>query len=220
MNKFYQSVTTDIIIFTLENSQLKVLLIKRANEPFKNQWALPGGFLFQDEEPEKAALRVLKDKAGVKDVYIEQLYTFPGSGRDPRGNIITITYFALIPQNTIKLNKNEKIQSPTFFSIKKLPKLAFDHKRIVLYGLGRLKSKLEYTNAVYSLLPKFFTMNELQKAYESILAKKIDKRNFRKKFLQLGLIKSTKKIHYGTRQRPAQMYKFISRKPASLKKFF
>lgn len=220
MHKSYQSVTTDITIFTLENDQLKVLLIKRANEPFKNQWALPGGFLFQDEEPEKAALRVLKEKAGVKDVYIEQLYTFPGSGRDPRGNIITITYFALIPQNKIKLNKNEKIQSPTFFSIKKLPRLAFDHKRITSYALKRLRYKLEYTNAVYSLLPKYFTLNELQKAYEAILGRDMDKRNFRKKFLQLGLIRSTKKIHYGTRQRPAQMYQFISKKPASLKKFF
>src|SRR3989344_762142 len=99
--KFYQSVTTDIVIFTIEDEILKVLLIKRANEPFKNYWALPGGFLFKDEHPEKAALRVLKDKAGVSDIYMEQLYTFPGSGRDPRGNIITITYFALAPTEKI-----------------------------------------------------------------------------------------------------------------------
>src|SRR3989344_9135745 len=99
MTKFYQSVTTDIVIFTIEDDQLKVLLIKRANEPFKGQWALPGGFLFEKEDLEKAAIRILWGKAGIKDVYLEQLYTFGGSGRDPRGKIITISYFALSPKN-------------------------------------------------------------------------------------------------------------------------
>ena len=217
---YYQSLTTDVVIFTIENKQLKVLLIKRANNPFKNQWALPGGFIKKDEEPEKAALRVLKDKAGVHNVYIEQLYTFPGSGRDPRGNVITVAYFALVPLEKIKINKSDATQTPTFFSIKKLPILAFDHNRITDYGLRRLQSKLEYTNAVYSLLPRYFTFNALHQAYETILSKKLDKRNFRKKFLLLGLIKPTKRIHKGTRQRPAQLYQFISRKSSALKKFF
>lgn len=218
--KFYQSITTDIVIFTIEESQPKVLLIKRANEPFKNFWALPGGFLFQDEEPEKAAVRILKNKAGIKNVYIEQLYTFPGSGHDPRGNIITISYFALASKEKIKMARSDKTQTPTFFPVKKLPRLAFDHKRITSYALKRLQSKLEYTNAVYSLLPKYFTFNGLQKAYEAILSRKLDKRNFRKKFMALGLIKPAKKLLTGNRQRPAQLYQFISHKPAELKKFF
>lgn len=217
---YYQSLTTDIVIFTIENNQLKVLLIKRANEPFKNQWALPGGFIKVNEEPEEAALRVLKDKAGVQNVYVEQLYTFPGSGRDPRGNVITVSYLAFAPFDKIKVNISDKTQTPTFFAINKLPKLAFDHKRIIHYGLTRLQSKLEYTNTVYSLLPEYFTFDSLHKAYEAILEKKLDKRNFRKKFLMLGLIKPTKKIYKGTRQRPAQLYQFISRKPSTLKKFF
>lgn len=220
MKKFYQSVTTDIVIFTTEDGRLKVLLIKRANEPFKNSWALPGGFIFQNEEPEHAALRVLKDKAGVRNVYIEQLYTFPGSGRDPRGNVITIAYFALAIREKIKLGGSGRIQDPTFHPLKKLPKLAFDHGRIVAYALKRLRSKLEYTNVIYSLLPQYFTLHQLQKAYETILGRKFDKRNFRKKFMLLKLIKPTKKVLKGTRQRPAKLYRFISRKPAELKKFF
>lgn len=218
--KFYQSVTTDVVVFTIENNELKALLIKRANKPFKNQWALPGGFILGNEPPQKTALRVLKDKAGVTDIYIEQLYTFPGSGRDPRGNIITITYFALAPINKIKIKMSPKIQTPTLYPIKKLPKLAFDHKDIIVYALKRLCSKLEYTNVVYSLLPRYFSFNQLQKAYEIILGRKLDKRNFRKKFMMLKLIKSTDKIHKGIRQRPAKLFQFISKKPMELKKFF
>ena len=218
--RFYQSVTADITIFTIRDGQLKVLLIKRTNEPFKNKWALPGGFLFQNETPEKAALRVLRAKAGIKNVYIEQLYTFGGSGRDPRGNIITVAYFALVPREKIKISQSDKIQTPTFYSLKKLPSLAFDHGRIIKYALKRLKAKLEYTNAIYALLPEYFTFNQLQKAYEITLGTKLDKRNFRKKFLMLKLIKPTKKMLRGTRQRPAQIYQFVSRKPAELKKFF
>lgn len=218
--KSYQSITTDIVIFTIENEELKVLLIKRAKEPFKNQWALPGGFILEAEPPEKAALRVLKNKAGIDGIYMEQLYTFPGSGRDPRGTIITISYFALAPKDKIKIINSDKIQMPTFRSVKKLPDIAFDHNRIITYGLQRLQSKLEYTNVVYSLLPQYFTFNQLQKTYEIILNKKLDKRNFRKKFMLLGLIKPTKKILKGERQRPAKLYQFVSRKPTELKKFF
>ena len=218
--KQYQSVTTDVVILTIEDEQLKVLLIKRANEPFKNQWALPGGFMFENESPEKAAFRILKDKAGIKNVYLEQLYTFAGSGRDPRGNIITVSYFALAHKEKIKISKSDKTQTPTFFPVKKLPKLAFDHNRIVIYALKRLGSKLEYTNVVYSLLPKYFTFNQLQKAYEIILGNKLDKRNFRKKFVMLELIKATSKILKGNRQRPAQLFQFKSYKPTELKKFF
>lgn len=218
MKKQYPA--TDIVIFTIDGGLLKVLLIKRNHKPFKSYWALPGGFIHENEMPEKAALRVLKDKAGIQDVFIEQLYTFGGSGRDPRGNVISVTYFALAPLNRTRISQSGDIQMPTFFSLKKLPKLAFDHGRIIDYALKRLRAKLEYTNAVYSLLPKYFTFNELQKAYEIILNRKLDKRNFRKKFLILGLIRPTKKLHRGTRQRPAQLYQFSSHQPSELKKFF
>jgi len=213
-------VTTDIVIFTISDEQLKVLLIKRANEPFKDQWALPGGFLFEKEEPDKAVVRILWKKVEIKDVYLEQLYTFGSSGRDPRGRIITISYFALTPKDKIKIVVSDKVQTPTFRSVKQLPDIAFDHNRIITYALQRLRSKLEYTNVAYSLLPQYFTFNQLQRTYEIILNKKLDKRNFRKKFILLGLIKPTKKVLKGERQRPAKLYQFISRKPTELKKFF
>lgn len=231
-----RNITTDIVIFTIENEGLKVLLIKRANEPFLGNWALPGGFLSEKEGSRNAALRVLEEKTGlrevswprltgtrnsvVKNIYLEQLYTFDASGRDPRGMVCTITYFALVLREKIKFKEGGKIQTPSFFSVNKLPKLAFDHKEIINYALKRLRLKLEYTNVIYSLLPSEFTFNQLQSAYEVILGKKLDKRNFRKKFFQLGLIKSIDKTYAGTRQRPAQLFKFVSKKPAELKKFF
>src|SRR3989344_5108328 len=211
-------IAADIVIFTIEKGELKVLLVKRTKKPFKDHWALPGGFLLENESPEEAALRVLKEKAGISNIYMEQLYTFPGSDRDPRGNVITISYFALAPKDKTKIIQSEKTQTPTFYPIRKSPRLAFDHKKIIDYALKRLQSKLEYTNVVYSLLPRFFTFNQLQNAYEIILGKKLDKRNFRKKFMVLGLIKSTKKLHKGNRQRPAKLYQFVSKKPVELKK--
>ena len=220
MPRSYQSVTTDVVIFTIENEKLKVILIKRAKKPFKNQWALPGGFIHANESPKQAALRVLKNKAGVKNVFIEQLYTFAGSNRAPRGNVITVTSFALVPLNKIRFQKTKETQTPTFFPLKKLPKLAFDHKYIIAYAVSRLRAKLEYTNAVYSLLPQEFTFNQLQEVYEIIWGKKKDKRNFRKKFLQLGLIRPLNKKYSGVRQRPAQLFRFVPQKLTELKKFF
>lgn len=211
---------TDVVVFTIEEQKLKVLLIKRLREPFKNCWALPGGFLLKDEPPQSAARRVLKNKAGIKNVYTEQLYTFPGSGRDPRGNIISIVYFALAAPEKIRMVASGDTQTPTLWAVKKLPKLAFDHQRITAYALQRLRAKLEYTNAVYALLPMLFTFNQLQKTYEIISDCRLDKRNFRKKFMLLGLIKPTARFLKGVHQRPARLYQFISRQPVAINKFF
>lgn len=214
-------IATDIVIFTIEEDVgLKVLLIKRNQKPFQNSWALPGGFLHDKETTQATAKRILKNKAGIINVYVEQLYTFDSLRRDPRGRIISITYFALVPHQNIKIRSGKNIQTPTLFSIKKLPSLAFDHKNIIQYAQKRLQSKLEYTNVVFSLLPNYFSFNQLQKTYETILSSKLDKRNFRKKFELLGLIKQTKKVLTGNRQRPARLYRFTSRKPTELKKFF
>ena len=126
------SLTTDVIIFTIENGQLKILLIKRAHDPFKNKWALPGGFIDNNEGSQDAAFRVLKNKAGLKNVYLEQLYTFDGSGRDPRGRVCTVVYFALVLLEDIKFESGKKLQTPVFYPVNKLPQLAFDHKKIVI----------------------------------------------------------------------------------------
>jgi 8-oxo-dGTP diphosphatase len=210
--------TVDIVIFTIEDNALKTLLIQRENNPFKDSWALPGGFLHKGETTKTAALRILKEKAGVEHVFIEQLYTFDTPGRDPRGPVMTVTYFALVPKEELILGKSGT-QHPTLFEMKKLPKLAFDHADILSYSLKRLQAKLGYTNVAYSLLPRQFTFTELQKAYETILGKHLDKRNFRKKFEQLKLIEPTNKVLEGGRQRPAKLYKFKSRVPAELQRF-
>ncbi len=209
----------DTVIFTVDQEGLKVLLVKRAKDPFKDQWTLPGGFLERGERLLGAAERVLKNKAGVKNVYLEQLYTFDKKGRDPRGDVMTVAYFALAPLDDLKLlvKTGEDTQ---LFSLDKLPNLGFDHKEIIDYARMRLQFKLEYTNVVFSLLPKFFTLSQLQGVYEAIFGKGFDKRNFLKKYLSLGFIKPTDKLFTGGRQRPAKLYEFTSRRPTSLKKFF
>lgn len=212
------AVTVDAVIFTIQENDLKVLLIERTNEPFRKYRALPGGFLVKNEPSKKAIDRILKDKAGIKGVYTEQLYTFDNLNRDPRGHILTVAYFSLIPAFLLKIKSSER-ERPQLFSVKKLPKLAFNHRRIIEYALGRLRAKLEYTNVIYSLLPREFTMPELQKTYEIVLGKKLDKRNFIKKFLSLGIVRQTPKKLSGPRRRPAQLYRFVSQKPIELKKF-
>lgn len=216
---FNPAVTVDSIIFTIEDNELKVLLVERGNAPFKGTRALPGGFLKKGESSFEAVQRTLKTKAGVTKVYTEQLYTFDEVERDPRGQVITVAYFALVQPSTITLQKN-KFEKPDFFSVKKLPKLAFDHPAIIEYAKNRLQAKLEYTNVVYSLLPTHFTLAQLQKTYEVILDRALDKRNFLKKFLSLGIIKPTDKKYAPPSRRPATLYTFASRKPQELKKFF
>jgi 8-oxo-dGTP diphosphatase len=212
-------ITVDVVLFTIEEERLKVLLIERNNTPYNGGLALPGGFMQESETTEDAAYRILREKAGVKDIYIEQLYTFSGIRRDPRGRVISVTYFALVSREKIFFEGSD-LQAPALFSVAKNMKLAFDHGEILPYAVERLRSKLEYTNVVYSLLKPQFTLTRLQRAYEIILGKKIDKRNFRKKYLSLGLIQETKNYERGGKQRPARLYQFKTKELSQLKKFF
>ena len=159
---------------------------------------------------------MLKDKAGVSDVYVEQLYTFDSLTRDPRGQVLSVTYFALVPREKIHIDTKTATEHPAFVSVKSLPKLAFDHGDIVTYSMKRLRDKVRYTNIIYSLLPKYFTLSQMQKTYEMVYGKNLDKRNFRKKMLELGLLKPSKKKLTGTRQRPAALYSFTNRSPREL----
>jgi len=213
------AVTVDAVIFTIQENDLKALLIQRTSEPFAGYCALPGGFLVKNEPSKNAIERILKDKVGIKGVYTEQLYTFDNLNRDPRGHILTVSYFALVRASALKIKSGER-EHPRLYAVKKLPRLAFDHKQIIEYALARLCAKLEYTNVIYSLLPLEFTMPQLQKTYEIIVGKKLDKRNFIKKFLSLNIVRQTPKKLNGPRRRPAQLYRFISQKPIELKKFF
>ncbi len=212
--------TVDVVIFTIEDGALKALAIRRARPPYEGSPALPGGFLHEGESAEKAAARILRDKAGVSGVYLEQLYTFDAPGRDPRGPIFSIAYFALVPPGEAVIAETLETEMPFFAPISALPKLAFDHADIVKYAVERLRAKAEYTNVMYSLLPRSFTLTELQKMYEIVLDRPLDKRNFRKKVKELELVEETSSFSKGGRQRPARLYRFRSRKPSQLKKFF
>src|SRR5215204_921128 len=180
-------ITVDLVIFTVNKDKLKVMLVKRAEAPFSGYWSLPGGFLLVGESLEDAAFRVLKEKAGVKDVYLEQLYTFGKPNRDPRARVITIAYFALIPWESLAQPESGKVVDLTWSAVDQLPKLAFDHKEILKYAIQRLRSKASYSNIVYGLMPEHFRLSELQKMYEIIIDDKLDKRNFRKRMLATGL---------------------------------
>ena len=168
-------VTVDIVIFTIKNDDLQVLLVKRKLAPFKDQWAIPGGFVRKEESLDNAARRELEEETGVKDVYLEQLYTFGKPKRDPRGRIVTVAYYSLISSNKqIKPIAKTDVYEAAWHSMYNLPKkLAFDHDHILNYALQRLRYKLEYTTVGFQLLPKKFTLTELQKVYEIILNKKL-----------------------------------------------
>ncbi len=203
-------VTTDVVIFTIEDEKLKVLLVKRAHEPFKGKWAIPGGFIRISETIDAAALRILKEKTNVQNIYLEQLYTFGDPLRHPDARVITCAYFALIRSDDIVLSfdDNSEITEVQWHPVYNLPKLAFDHKEIIEYSLKRTRERLEFCPIAFQLLPEKFTLTELQKAYELILGKKLDKRNFRKKFLASSILKELNEFTKSGSKRPARLYSF------------
>lgn len=206
-------IATDVVIFTIQEDQLRVLLIKMKKRPYLGFWAAPGGLVKPTESVDEAAVRHLADKTGVKTVYLEQLYTFGRVDRDPFGRVVSVAYFALIPSAGVKLKTTSEYEDVAWFSVEDLPKLAYDHREIIETAVERLKAKLEYTNIVYSLMPKEFTLGGLQHVYEIILDRKLDKRNFRRKFLSLNLIEKVGRKREGEAHRPAELYCFKKRKP-------
>jgi 8-oxo-dGTP diphosphatase len=204
-------VTVDLVIFTVNEGRLNVLLVKRAVPPFADFWSIPGGFLLKGESLEEAALRVMKEKTGVQEVYLEQLYTFGNPERDPRARIITVTYFALIPWKRLIQPGSRKVMDLAWQAIENIPRLAFDHNEILEYALNRLRAKAGYSNIVYGLLPEAFRLSDLQKMYEIIINEKLDKRNFRKRMLSTGLLQETGKKDLIGAHRPAMLYQFKKR---------
>lgn len=199
------SVTVDIVIFTIHQGELKVLLVKRDLAPFKSLWALPGGFVREDESLDDAAKRELLEETGVSSVYLEQLYTFGETNRDPRGRVITVSYMAFVNSDNIKLAAATDALSAQWFSVSKLPKLAFDHQDILNYGIKRMRWKFEYTLVAFSLLPKKFTKGELQTIYNIVFNKEFDKRNFSKKILSLNILQE-EEVKTDVSHRPPQLY--------------
>jgi len=205
------SVTVDVLLFTIIDRELKILLVRRKEEPFMGSWALPGGFVRINESLDEAAKRELQEETGVKDIYLEQLYTFGNPKRDPRTRVITVSYLALSAEKQWLLESHGDASEAAFFSVKETPRTAFDHESIIKYGLDRLRNKLGYTNISLSLVPESFTLTDLQKVYEIILDETIDKRNFRKKILASGLLLPTGSKTDGTAHRPAMFYRFKNR---------
>ena len=214
------TLTVDAVIFQITNSVLEVLLMKRPNEPFKGEWALPGGYNAEGETTTKALHRIVEQKTGI-DIdtdlrYIEQLYTFDTIDRDPRGHAVSVTYMGCGREIALR----DAGAHVAFLDVDNLPDLAYDHVNIIAYARERLIAKLTYTNAVSAFLEKRFTLTQLQSAYEIIFGREFDKRNFRKKFLSLNLIHETDELWRDGAHRPAKLYEFNSQTLESLSRSF
>lgn len=212
------ALTVDCVVFGFDESELKVLLIQRALEPFKGKWALPGGFVRVDETVDEAARRELEEETGLKNVFLEQLYTFGTVNRDPRERVVSVAYYALVKLSDHKAKAATDAANAEWFPVSKLPKLAFDHAEIAETALARLQGKVRYQPLGFELLPPKFTLSQLQHLYEAVLGAELDKRNFRKKVLGFGLLVPLKESLSGGRHRPAQLFSFDAEKYEKLKK--
>jgi 8-oxo-dGTP diphosphatase len=214
------TLTVDAVIFQISNGVLEVLLLKRPNDPFKGEWALPGGYNAKGETTMEALHRIVLQKTGVdieKDVQrVSQLYTFDSVDRDPRGHAVSVTYMGF--GRDIELR--DAGAHVAFMDVSNLPTLAYDHAHVIEYAHKRLISKLTYTNTVAAFLETRFTLTQLQSAYEIIFGREFDKRNFRKKFLSLGLIHETDELWRDGAHRPAKLYEFNSKSLESLSRSF
>ena len=208
------AVAVDVAVFTVIERALHALLVQLGTGALAGQWALPGGRVRGEETLDDAARRELAAQTGVRDVYLEQLYTFGSPQRDPHGRVISVAYFALIPHGGRFQDPRagDKYADVAWRRVARLPPLAYDHPAVVTTALARLRAKLEYTNLVYTLLPHHFTLGELQELYEAILGRTLDRRNFRKKLLSLGLLRRVNGLRRGP-HRPAALYAFRHRRP-------
>lgn len=206
-------IAADVVIFTIRDRILCVSLIKMKKAPFTGKWAMPGGLVRGDESVDAAARRHLEEKTGVRDVYLEQLATFGEVERDPFGRVVSVAYMALATSEGLLLSTTNEYGSVQWFNALHPPQLAYDHTGILKTAVTRLRAKIQYTNIIYGLLPKEFTLTQLQDVYEIVLNFGLDRRNFRKKILSLGIIKKTAKKQKGRKNRPAGLYQFVRRTP-------
>lgn len=202
----HPAVTTDVVIFTIQDEALKVLLIRRASPPFEGHWALPGGSVEIDEDLGACALRELEEETGVTGVFLEQLYTFGAPDRDPRERVITVAYYALVPIDRLHVRAASDAREVGWFRLDALPALAFDHADIVHMAQQRLAAKLQYSTIALQFMPERFTLGELQRVYEIILGGPQDKRNFRKRMLAYGCLRDSGAMRRNGKHRPARLY--------------
>lgn len=212
------ALTVDCVVFGLDADELEVLLIRRGLEPFAGRWALPGGFVRTDETLDEAARRELQEETGLEHIYLEQLYTFGAVDRDPRERVVTVAYYALVKLSEHNVRATTDAADAAWFAITDLPELAFDHAEIFDVALARLRNKLRYQPIGFELLPKKFTLTQLQRMYEVILERPLDKRNFRKKILAMDLLVELDEVQKDVAHRAARLYKFDDRRYKKLVK--
>jgi 8-oxo-dGTP diphosphatase len=212
------ALTVDCVVFGLDDEDLKVLLIQRDIPPFEGRWALPGGFVRVEESLEDAAKRELAEETGIRNVFLEQLYTFGDVNRDPRERVVTVAYYALVNLQGHAIQATTDARSAAWFALDDTPALAFDHNRILQTGYERLKGKVRYQPIGFELLPPKFTLRQLQHLYEKVLDRELDKRNFRKKILGMGLLEELDEVEQDVAHRAARLYRFDRKKYERLTK--
>ena len=196
----HPAVTTDCVIFGFDGTNLKVLLVERGIDPYKGKWALPGGFLRMDEDAEQGALRELQEETGLKTAYIKQFHTFSTPDRDPRERVITIAYYALVRLQEVK--GGDDAARAEWFDLTAVPALAFDHDLILRMASNELRKQIHFEPIGFELLPKQFTIKQLQLLYEAILGVKFDRRNFYKKMQHLELLTQVERDGEDSRRQP------------------
>lgn len=196
------------MVFGLGDDELQVLLIERDIEPFAGKWALPGGFVRVGESLDAAVRRELKEETGLENVFLEQLYTFGEPGRDPREHTVSVAYYALVKLSDHRVRAATDARRAAWRPVDKTPRLAFDHGKILDTACSRLRGKVRYQPIGFELLPEKFTLTQLQRLYEIVLGRELDKRNFRKKVLSLGVLNEHDEFAQDGPHRPARLHSF------------
>jgi 8-oxo-dGTP diphosphatase len=214
------AVTVDVVLFTvagaLQQLRLRVLLIQRDEEPYRGGWALPGGFVRSDEDLPAAAARELEEETGITGAYLEQVVAVGTPGRDPRGHTVTVVWVGLVPGDRCQLTASGDAAQAQWFDVAELPELAFDHAELLRSALAHLRGRLAEAPVCFELLPEAFTLSELQALVEAILGRSVDRRNFRRKVQELGLVEEAVGVRKEGAHRPAQLYRFV---PAAFQRY-
>jgi 8-oxo-dGTP diphosphatase len=206
--KYLNALSVDCVIFGFDEGELKVLLIKRKEEPSSGMWALPGGFVEPTESLDSAAMRVLSELTSIPEMYMEQVHTFGAVNRYPLGRVISVSYYALVKISDYKVQATSKIEDVAWLPLSEIKELVFDHKEILEKALSNLKERVKFHPVGFELLPEKFTLTQLQNLYEVILGVQLDKRNFRKKLLGMDLIIKLDESQVGVAHRAARFFKF------------
>lgn len=214
-DRAHYPISVDSVVFGYTEGKLKVALIERKKNPFIGMWAIPGGFMEDNETVEETAIRELKEETGIEDVFLEQFHVFNKPGRDPRGPTITIALFALINSDRCRLIASEDAAKAKWWPAYELPPLAFDHAEIYAKALEALRVALRTRPLAFELLPKQFTLTQLQDLYEQVFGISLDKRNFRKKVAKMNFLQASGDTTKGGRHRPALLYHYDSKSYAT-----